>query len=45
MLRRNEEGEPIDYVPQDYDCGLDKDFYIDNPHLLDDDYDSPEECY
>lgn len=39
MLRRNEDGEPIGYVTEDNDCGLDKQFWAENQHLLDDDCD------
>ncbi len=36
-LLRNEDGEPIVNVPNDNDCGLDKEFYAHNQHLLEND--------
>lgn len=45
MLKRNAEGEPIGFVEDDYDCGLDKEFYAENPDLLEGDYDIPEDMY
>jgi hypothetical protein len=37
MIVRNELGEP-ELREKDYDCGLDKQFFARNQHLLSDDY-------